>query len=163
MSGGVIARSPDLQSLPGRIAWPSAASYWTEPRPNLVVRYDGWDTDKDGLIDGWEVEHGLNPKTGMAAFDLAEDEDEDDSGTLLGIVDLPVEINPSGALGDPDGDGLLNIQEYFGQDGYRIDFITGTGDETIPWTAGPNYPNDLVQTYVGRGSCCATSWQAPMY
>ena len=158
--------SPDLQSLPGRIAWPSAASYWTEPRPNLVVRYDGWDTDKDGLIDGWEVEHGLNPKTGMAAFDLAEDEDEDDSGTLLGIVDLPVEINPSGALGDPDGDGLLNIQEYFGQDGYRIDFITGTGDETIPWTArAMNYPNQSsFETYVlANWILLRHDWQAPMY
>ena len=37
----------------------------------------------------------------------------------------------------PDGDGLLNIKEYFGQDGYRVDYITGTGDETVPWTARP--------------------------
>ena len=152
--------------LPGRIHWPAAASYWTEPRPNLVVRYDGWDTDRDGLTDGWEVEHGLNPKTGMAAFDLGVDEDEDDSGTLLGISDLPVEINPGGALGDPDADGLLNIQEYYGQDGYRIDFITGTGDETIPWTTrAMNYPNQSsFETYVlANWILLRHDWQAPMY
>lgn len=152
--------------LPGRIHWPAAASYWTEPRPNLVVRYDGWDTDRDGLTDGWEIEHGLNPKTGMAAFDLGVDEDEDDSGTLLGILDQPVEINPGGALGDPDGDGLLNIQEYYGQDGYRIDFITGTGDETIPWTTrAMNYPNQSsFETYVlANWILLRHDWQAPMY
>lgn len=152
--------------VPGTIHWPSAASYWTEPRPNLVVRYDGWDTDKDGLTDGWEVEYGLNPKTDMASFDLAVDEDEDDSGTLLGIVDSAVTINPGGALGDPDGDGLLNIQEYYGQDGYRIDFITGSGDETIPWVArAMNYPNQSsFETYVlANWILLRHPHQAPMY
>jgi hypothetical protein len=152
--------------LPGTIHWPSAASYWTEPRPNLVVRYDGWDTDKDGLTDGWEVEYGLNPKTDMASFDLAEDEDEDDSGTLLGIVDSAVTINPGGGLGDPDADGLLNVQEYYGQDGYRIDFITGSGDETIPWVArAMNYPNQSsFETYVlANWILLRHDMQAPMY
>ncbi len=152
--------------VPGTIHWPSAASYWTEPRPNLVVRYDGWDTDKDGLTDGWEVEYGLNPKTDMATFDLAEDEDEDDSGTLLGIVDSAVTINPGGGLGDPDADGLLNVQEYYGQDGYRIDYITGTGDETIPWVArAMNYPNQSsFETYVlANWILLRHPHQAPMY
>ena len=45
-------------------------------------------------------------------------------------------------MGDPDQDGLANFEEYWGQDGHRIDYITGTGDETIPWVArGLNYPN----------------------
>lgn len=150
--------------MPGTIRWPAAASYWTEPRPKII--YHGWDTDADGLPDGWEVEHGLNPKTGMAAFDLAVDEDEDDSGTLLGIVDTPVDVNPGGGLGDPDKDGLVNVQEYYGQDGYRLDYITGTGDETIPWTArSMNYPNQSTfETYVlANWILLRHGHQAPMY
>ena len=49
--------------------------------------------------------------------------------------------DPGAMFGDPDQDGLVNYEEYWGQDGHRIDFITGTGDETIPWIAhGLNYP-----------------------
>ncbi len=43
------------------------------------------DMDRDGLIDGWEATHGLNPQSSAG----------DD-----------------GAAGDPDGDGLSNINEY---------------------------------------------------
>lgn len=41
-----------------------------------------WDTDGDGMPDGWEMINGLNP------------------------------INPSDASGDLDGDGLTNLEEY---------------------------------------------------
>jgi subtilisin family serine protease len=44
-----------------------------------------WDTDDDGLPDGWEVLHSLNPLSAL--------------GT-------------NGAMGDPDGDGLTNLEEY---------------------------------------------------
>lgn len=71
------------------------------------------DTDVDMLPDGWEVEHGLNPLSGLI--------------TASGTLDV------SGGLGDPDDDTLLNYEEYYGQDGYRIDMRTGTGDETSPW------------------------------
>ncbi len=74
---------------------------WTGPRSS--------DSDADGMADGWELEHGLNPL----------------------LNDLVV----SGVLGDPDDDTLVNYQEYFGQDGYRIDLVTGTGDESNPWIA----------------------------
>ncbi len=43
------------------------------------------DMDRDGLIDGWEVAHGLNPQSSDGV---------------------------DGADGDPDGDGLSNIDEY---------------------------------------------------
>ena len=126
--------NPLLQALPGTIHWPAAASYWTEPRPQL--NYRGWDTDGDYMPDGWEVEHGLNPMTGMAAFDLAAEEDELDSLIVVGGLNtVALEANPGGTLGDPDGDKLLNLEEYYGADGNRIDYITGTGDETIPWIA----------------------------
>ncbi len=46
---------------------------------------DGWDTDGDGLPDGWEVANGLNATN-------------------------PTGID--GMMGDPDGDGLVNVQEY---------------------------------------------------
>lgn len=46
-----------------------------------------WDTDGDGMDDGWEISNGLDPN---------------DDGS----------INPNnGADGDPDGDGLTNIFE----------------------------------------------------
>lgn len=88
----------------------SGEAIWKELK-TLSIRWtkpDDADTDNDGMADGWEVEHGLNP-----------------------IVNNII----SGVLGDPDQDTLLNYQEYFGQDGYRVDLVTGTGDESNPWIA----------------------------
>lgn len=51
-----------------------------------------WDTDGDGMPDGWEMVNGLNP------------------------------INPSDATADLDGDGLTNLQEYqYGTDPHNAD------------------------------------------
>ena len=48
-----------------------------------------WDSDDDGLPDDWEILHGLDPN---------------DDGTT----------DPAnGANGDPDGDGLINLDEYW--------------------------------------------------
>ena len=48
-----------------------------------------WDSDDDGLPDDWEILHGLDPN--------------DDGST-----------DPAnGANGDPDGDGLINLDEYW--------------------------------------------------
>ena len=44
-----------------------------------------WDSDNDNLPDGWEWLHGLDPTSSAG---------------------------PDGALGDPDGDGFTNLQEY---------------------------------------------------
>lgn len=86
----------------------SAVQRWTNPNS----AYTGGNLNM--LPDGWLVEHGLNPL--------------DQSPVLANGL-----INPSGPFGDPDHDGLMNFEEYRGQDGFRIDYITGTGDETIPW------------------------------
>jgi hypothetical protein len=43
------------------------------------------DSDGDGLADSWELAHGLNPNAG---------------------------VGDNGGSGDPDHDGLTNLQEY---------------------------------------------------
>lgn len=83
---------------------------WTKPSGGRPIG-GGFDTDEDMIADGWEVEHGLNP--------------------LSSINDIV--YGPSGSFGDPDGDSLVNFQEFFGQDGYRITLASGTGDESNPW------------------------------
>lgn len=92
---------------------------WTDPTEGTGYNYidedipAGHDTDEDWLPDGWEVEFNLDPR---------------DDG-MGGSWD-------DGPFGDPDTDDLLNIEEYFGQDGYRFatrPFINGTGDETNPY------------------------------
>jgi hypothetical protein len=53
---------------------------------------NNWDTDGDGIPDGWEVHHGLDP------------------------------LNPADGGLDPDGDGLSNLQEFFyGSDPHNHD------------------------------------------
>jgi hypothetical protein len=60
--------------------WDEVSLYQTDPL--------NWDTDTDGLGDGWEVEQGL---------------DAGDDGS----------VNPAnGAEGDPDADGFSNAIEY---------------------------------------------------
>lgn len=130
---GAGVAAPELTGLPGTVRWPGPKSYWTSPRPVIGAE----DYDGDGLPDGWEVEHGLNPLSGY----MTSEDDEDGEVTTIELF-VTVALDPSAALGDPDGDGLLNLEEYYGADGYRIDLITGTGDETIPWVARAlNYPS----------------------
>lgn len=94
------------------------AHEWTDPSEGTGYIYTdedippGHDTDNDGLPDGWEVQFNLDPR------------DDGFDGTW-----------DNGPYGDPDEDGLMNIEEYYGQDGERsvtLPFINGTGDETNP-------------------------------
>lgn len=91
---------------------------WTDPTDGSGYLDDpeglnsGHDTDGDDLPDGWEVQFGLDPR------------DDGMDGSWI-----------NGPFGDPDGDGLMNIEEYYGQDGDRSvtrKYINGTGDETNP-------------------------------
>jgi hypothetical protein len=86
---------------------------WTDPSDGtgfVESQNAGHDTDNDFLPDGWEVEFNLNPRSSGSA---------------------------NGPFGDPDADGLLNVEEFVGQDGERdatYPYINGTGDESNPNT-----------------------------
>ena len=129
-----------LAGAEGDVFWGEPKGYWTTPKKHNS--YPGpSDCDGDGLPDGWEVEHGLNPLSGsLGAADSNDSEDDDEPYAAAGF--MTASVDPGAMFGDPDQDGLVNYEEYWGQDGHRIDFITGTGDETSPWIArGLNYPN----------------------
>jgi len=72
-----------------------------------------FDTDFDGMGDGWEVAHGLNPLDNGESEDLLQDpsqaEDTDDANIENETESWP---DPEqGPNGDPDNDGLTNKQE----------------------------------------------------
>ncbi len=116
---------------------------WTDPSEGTGYLFGdepaslGHDTDGDLLPDGWEIQFNLDPR---------------DDG-LVGPID-------NGLFGDPDGDNLLNFQEYLGQDGNRFatkPYINGTGDETNPnehnWRPDSTYrwrwyPSNLPLSYL---------------
>lgn len=89
---------------------------WTDPTDGSGYNFvdenipAGHDTDNDGLPDGWELEFGLSPRSAAGG---------------------------NGAFGDPDLDGLMNFEEYLGQDGSRSatrPYVNGNGDESNPYT-----------------------------
>ena len=136
---------PAGDRVEGDFFWGEPKNYWTAPK-KVSPSSTPEDWDGDGLPDGWEVEHGLNPLSGFlttTSSDSDDDEGTENDDYVMAVQNRSdVTSGPSGMFGDPDQDGLSNYEEYWGQDGHRIDFITGTGDETIPWIAhGLNYPN----------------------
>jgi hypothetical protein len=87
------------------------------------------DTDGDGMPDGWEVNHGLNPLTNDAGADPDHDGltnlQEYQHHTNPQLADTDGDGMPDGwevnhgldplandAGADPDNDGLTNLQEY---------------------------------------------------
>ena len=80
------------------------------------------DTDGDGLDDGWEIENGLDPlDTGQPCISIGEGLTEVECEDIpVASVDTERETgeqnetfpNPdNGPLGDPDRDGLTNLDE----------------------------------------------------
>ena len=53
----------------------------------IGTQCQNWDSDNDGLPDGWEWKYGLDPTDGSS-------------------------LSVNGAGGDQDGDGMSNLQEY---------------------------------------------------
>jgi hypothetical protein len=95
----------------------------------LTVNSPSDDTDGDGMTDGWEVEHGLNPMTDDAGEDPDNDgltnHEESLTGTDPHDSDSDDDRLPDGwevdhglgplandAEGDLDSDGLTNLEEY---------------------------------------------------
>ena len=67
-----------------------------------------WDSDNDQLPDGWEWQYGLDPLSAT---------------------------NSDGAIGDPDGDGFSNLQEYnYGQpSNWDLSSTTSVLDNGVWW------------------------------
>lgn len=81
------------------------------------------DSDGDGLPDYWETQYGLFP-----------DDDGSTGETSPGAKD-----GPDGALGDPDDDGLTNMQEYeFGSSPLIPDTDADGADDGQEFAAGSN-------------------------
>ena len=82
------------------------------------------DTDKDGMSDGWEVEHGLNPLDSGNSEDIETEQSSPDTDPAES-VENETESWPDpnqGPHGDPDNDGLTNEQEAeLGTDPQRSD------------------------------------------
>lgn len=79
---------------------------------------DGWDTDCDGMPDGWETRFGLDPtdKTG----DNGAAGDWPDGDGMINIDEYENHTFPDSA--DSDGDGLSDTEETIaGVDGYVTD------------------------------------------
>ena len=65
------------------------------------------DTDKDGMSDGWEVEHGLNPLDNGESEDLETEPGQADTEDASEKNETESWPDPNqGPNGDPDGDGL---------------------------------------------------------
>ncbi len=70
------------------------------------------DTDGDGMDDGWEVEHGLNPLDDGESDPLEQDPGEADVEEAEQENETDSWPDPNqGPNGDPDNDGLTNQQE----------------------------------------------------
>ena len=81
------------------------------------------DTDGDGMSDGWEVEHGLNPLDDGESDPLEQDPGEADVEEADQENETDSWPDPNqGPNGDPDNDGLTNQQEQeLGTDPQRSD------------------------------------------
>jgi len=79
-----------------------------------------WDTDGDGMSDGYEIQYGLDPTD-----DGSKPCPEIPPHLLESYPDLHG-INMNGADGDPDQDGFTNIEEFL------VDPQTDPNENTLP-------------------------------
>ena len=70
------------------------------------------DTDNDGMSDGWEVDHGLNPLDGGETEEAEEESGSTQKQTMLKLATKVTHGQTTqGKFGDPDNDGLTNERE----------------------------------------------------
>lgn len=118
------------------------------------------DTDKDGMSDGWEVEHGLNPNDNGESeeIDLEPGQAETEDASKKNETESWPDPN-QGPNGDPDGDGLTNQAEAdLGTDPQRADTDNdGLGDrwESLYTTTvqTPGGTVDLFDPLSGNWDC----------
>ncbi|MEC8780489.1 MAG: hypothetical protein VXX54_04620, partial [Candidatus Thermoplasmatota archaeon] len=81
------------------------------------------DTDGDGMSDGWEVAHGLNPLDNGESDDVTLDPSEADTEDATKKNETDAWPDPNqGPNGDPDRDGLTNtVEQDLGTDPQRAD------------------------------------------
>ena len=90
----------DFDGLPDAVE----SQYGTDP--------DNEDTDGDGMLDGWEVDNGLNPLDNGESDDVENDPSEADADDAEVQEEDDSWPNPDdGPNGDPDRDGLINSVE----------------------------------------------------
>jgi hypothetical protein len=118
------------------------------------------DTDKDGMSDGWEVEHGLNPLDNGESEDLETEPGQADTEDASEKNETESWPDPNqGPNGDPDGDGLTNQEEAdLGTDPQRSDSDNdGLGDrwESLYTTTvqTPGGTVDLFDPLSGNWDC----------
>ncbi len=108
---------------------------------NTAVLNPSADADGDGIPNGYEQAHGLDP------------------------------LNPADASADNDGDGFSNLQEYLaGTDpnssasAFRITNISQTGNNVlVTWMMGPGKTNALQVTSGTGGGTYATNGFANLF
>ncbi|MDP6865195.1 MAG: hypothetical protein QGG96_07295 [Candidatus Poseidoniaceae archaeon] len=126
-----LAADSDGDGLPDSL---EESQYGTDPHDE--------DTDKDGMSDGWEIEHGLNPLDNGESDDAENDPSEANSEDAEIQEETDSWPDPDdGPNGDPDRDGLINsIEQELGTDPRRAD--TDNDGLNDKWES--SYTHDIV-------------------
>lgn len=109
------------------------------------------DTDRDGMPDAWEIEHGLNPKdpTDGAKVSLSGDDYTNLEMFLNELAGDPVEYNGTPVKRDPIDGKLIRSLEVLDNENYmdwsiRYDLKAGDpvfGDREVTFVTLPKYLN----------------------
>jgi T5SS/PEP-CTERM-associated repeat protein len=125
---------------------------------SVLVLAANSDADGDGLLNGWEQAHGLDPLD--ATGNNGANGDPDGDG-LPNYWEQTYGLDPqssagiNGANGDPDGDGLSNLQEFQAGSNPVADIkaITKEGNNIrVTWQAAAAKTNALQRSPGKNGS-----------